>query len=223
MSNISQDFPDYPTHKAMLRESGEAILESGMFSDATVKCEDRIWKVHKSIICPRCPFFNKALNGPFQEATTGELILEEQVPSDVDQVIHYLYTGKVQTSPCQLFKSADFFQLLSLMRKIASIIGAKLNEMATRLRDMPQQNTDLQKVFNDQEVEYLFEIIETSYTAVPVSYRRLRGVVKRFIVNSGFRITKTDQFLAILDGIPELAVDIVKLLKYTTIDNGKPR
>ncbi|KAI1465845.1 POZ domain-containing protein [Daldinia caldariorum] len=219
---------DYPSSEAMLRESGESILESGMFSDVTVKCQDQVWKLHKSIICPRCPYFNKAFNGQFQEATTGELIVKDQKAIEVDLVIRYLYTGKisefmVEILPSELFKAANFFQVNSLMKEIASIIGTKLNEMAARLRDMPQANTDLGEVFTSQEVEYLFEVIEISYGTTSASYKVLRDVVKDFIFKSVFQITKTDRFLAILGGIPELAVDIVKLLKHSTIVNDKPR
>lgn len=41
------------------------LLESGLFADATITCGDRIWKVHKSIIC-RCDWFKKAFTGDFE-------------------------------------------------------------------------------------------------------------------------------------------------------------
>ncbi|KAK6948105.1 hypothetical protein Daesc_009869 [Daldinia eschscholtzii] len=115
----------------------------------------------------------KAFNGQFMEATTGELTLQDQVPSNVDQVVRYLYTGQVskdfvEEDPCQLFKLADFFQIASLVKEIVSITNTKLNGMADRLRNMPQPDTELRSIFSDEEVDYLFRVIETSYEEVPV-------------------------------------------------------
>lgn len=41
------------------------LLESGLYSDATITCGERTWKVHKNII-RRCEWFKKAFNGKFK-------------------------------------------------------------------------------------------------------------------------------------------------------------
>lgn len=108
------------------------------------------------------------------------------------------------------------------MKKIISIIDLKLDEMAARLRDLPRTPTDLQKVFNDEEIGYLFRAIEASYASESPFYILFRDLVKDFIVMSGFRITKCNRFLTTLESIPELAVDIIKLLQHSTITTNFP-
>ncbi|KAI1652611.1 POZ domain-containing protein [Daldinia decipiens] len=199
----------YLSPEAMLSESGEELLKSGMFSDVRVE----------SIICPRCPYFNKAFNGHFKD----------QVPDDIDHIIHFLYTGKispnlVESRHCDILELAYFFQICSLVKEIISIIDLKLEGMVTRfenavarLQNVFQQPIDLRMVFNDEEIGYIFRAIETSYTSDLPSYAPLQDLVKDFIVMTGYRIIKHDRFLLTLKNIPDLAVDVVKLLQHAIV------
>jgi hypothetical protein len=36
------------------------------FSDVTVKCQDREWKLHRVILASRCDFFRVCCGGPFK-------------------------------------------------------------------------------------------------------------------------------------------------------------
>jgi hypothetical protein len=69
------------------------MLRTGLFSDVTVKCGDRIWQLHKNILCTRSVWFEKALTGRFQEATTGVVEIQNFVPEAIDWLVRYLYTG----------------------------------------------------------------------------------------------------------------------------------
>ena len=40
-----------------------SLLDSGNFSDASVVCRDILWKVHKTILCPRSEWFRQAFAG----------------------------------------------------------------------------------------------------------------------------------------------------------------
>lgn len=51
---------------ADLRASDLKLLESGNFSDVTVTCGNKTWKLHKNILCSRSMWFEKALTGGFQ-------------------------------------------------------------------------------------------------------------------------------------------------------------
>ena len=46
--------------------SNWALLQSGQYSDLTVKCEAREWKVHRLVICPRSGFFENACKNDFE-------------------------------------------------------------------------------------------------------------------------------------------------------------
>ncbi|KAI1390355.1 POZ domain-containing protein [Hypoxylon trugodes] len=178
---------DYLNTAAMLSESGKDLLNTSLFSDVTVKCGDRTWKLHKAIICPRNPFFSKVFNGRFQEAATGELTLVEQNPKEVGQVIQYLYTGKVskeisESWPIELFKAADFFQIKGLA-------------------------DELYKLFPK-----FIRVARFAYGASSAAYTGLQEVVKNFAVSTKTSIIKDDCFLELLKDAPGLAIDMVKAL-----------
>jgi len=90
------------------------LLESGNFSDVTVSCADKTWKLHKAILCSRSTWFEKALTGNFsvttsklfpwhlcsnayinlpQEAKTGHVDIKNFEPEAIDWLINYIYTG----------------------------------------------------------------------------------------------------------------------------------
>jgi len=47
-------------------ETFRAFYESGKYSDLTVVCGTRSWKLHKIILCSRSDFFAKACDGQFR-------------------------------------------------------------------------------------------------------------------------------------------------------------
>ncbi|CAG8370860.1 unnamed protein product, partial [Penicillium salamii] len=61
------------------------------YSDLTILCLDEVYAVHKCIVCTRSDFFAKACDGGFQEASTDEIILQEE-PALVREMIEYFYT-----------------------------------------------------------------------------------------------------------------------------------
>ena len=42
------------------------LLGSGKYSDLTLTCGSRSWKVHKSVLCLQSDFFAKACDGDFR-------------------------------------------------------------------------------------------------------------------------------------------------------------
>ncbi|KAJ9194940.1 hypothetical protein DTO027B5_5637 [Paecilomyces variotii] len=67
------------------------LLEDGSYSDFTIRCGDREWKVHKAIVCSQSDIFDTAINGKFREAETGIITLHDDEPEIVDYLITYFY------------------------------------------------------------------------------------------------------------------------------------
>ncbi|KAI7774414.1 hypothetical protein LA080_008808 [Diaporthe eres] len=120
-------------HTKRFMESDLSLLESGHFSDVILRCGSKAWNIHKSIVCKRCVWFEKALTGSFEEAETQKITLTDIAPEPVDVVVRYLYSGAIDTDAVQkcdgdsivskfvsLWTVADFFLLEPLKKDITS-------------------------------------------------------------------------------------------------------
>jgi hypothetical protein len=80
-----------PDMGSMLARNRE-LLNTGKFSDLTIKCHGESFKVHKAVVCPCSPFFMKACDGKFQEAASGVITLDDDHPETVKRMISFFYT-----------------------------------------------------------------------------------------------------------------------------------
>lgn len=55
---------------ADLRASNMKLLETGNFADAELICGGKTFKIHKSVVCTRSVWFEKALAGGFEASTS---------------------------------------------------------------------------------------------------------------------------------------------------------
>ncbi|KAI9778216.1 MAG: hypothetical protein M1839_008333 [Geoglossum umbratile] len=69
-----------------------SLFQSGKYSDLTITCGSEIFKVHRSVVCPRSQFFAAACNGKFKEGISGKIALIEDDPATVQRMLSYLYT-----------------------------------------------------------------------------------------------------------------------------------
>lgn len=53
--------------------------------------EHKLYQIHKTLICSCCPYFQKCLDGNFEEGYTGEVVLEEEETSAFDNLVLWLY------------------------------------------------------------------------------------------------------------------------------------
>ncbi|KAE8446181.1 hypothetical protein EG329_012406 [Mollisiaceae sp. DMI_Dod_QoI] len=70
-----------------------SLLDSGMWSDLQIKCRERLWKVHRVVVCLQSKPLSAAINGNFKEAQTGVIDLSDHEPGIVNHMIQFMYEG----------------------------------------------------------------------------------------------------------------------------------
>ncbi|KAK5094188.1 hypothetical protein LTR70_004240 [Exophiala xenobiotica] len=75
-----------------LKTASENMLRNEEFTDMVVSCKGRTWWCHRSVLCPRCPFFKVACTSGFTESATWVIKLDDDDQEAVDMMLEYLYT-----------------------------------------------------------------------------------------------------------------------------------
>jgi len=68
------------------------LYSSDKYTDMTIACNGRKFRVHKAVVCVQSKVFARAMDGNFREGRTGEIDLEDDEPEVVAQMIKWLYT-----------------------------------------------------------------------------------------------------------------------------------
>jgi hypothetical protein len=74
-----------------------SYYEDEQFSDFTITCEGRVFKVHRCFIAPHSRFFEKACSGMFKETQERKIDLKEDDPNMVELMIKFFYTFDYDT------------------------------------------------------------------------------------------------------------------------------
>ncbi|KAK4443089.1 hypothetical protein QBC34DRAFT_431077 [Podospora aff. communis PSN243] len=126
------------------------FFETGFLSDCTVKCGDRVWKLHKLILCANSKFFKAAFTGGFEEANTGELVLRELDPAKVDDALRFVYAGNLDhLNNTFNFKSGNVAKDICDMLKAAMSLYSVAQFL--RLDALCQEITNRVLLYNKKE------------------------------------------------------------------------
>ncbi|ROW07264.1 hypothetical protein VMCG_03766 [Cytospora schulzeri] len=177
--------PGTSTKRRYMR-SDILLLETGNFADAVIICGGKSWNVHKSIICSRCDWFRKALDGNFEEARTNTVTISypEFYPEYIDCFISYIYSGVLDVSNVQrpdespvekcvrLWVIADFFLFKPLMKDTFALMETHLDVWMRKLEDRaqvrPHNYTGRPNTREGVDmVHVLFRVISVAYTEYP--------------------------------------------------------
>ncbi|TQV97278.1 hypothetical protein V2A60_000099 [Cordyceps javanica] len=69
------------------------LLKTGQYSDLKLICGGREFHVHRVVVCLQSDVLAAAIRGPFQEAKTGTIAIEEFDADTVERMVQFLYTA----------------------------------------------------------------------------------------------------------------------------------
>ncbi|TVY90574.1 hypothetical protein LAWI1_G002952 [Lachnellula willkommii] len=69
------------------------MYSSGKYSDMTIICKGKTFKVHQCIVCLQSKPLAAAMDGKFKEGTSKEIDLEDDQPDIVEKMLLYMYTS----------------------------------------------------------------------------------------------------------------------------------
>ncbi|TVY72053.1 Kelch-like protein 30 [Fusarium oxysporum f. sp. cubense] len=88
-----RDDDSFDGSKAISIHAALSTLQSEKFSDMTIICGERQFKIHRAVVCTQSPFFDKAMSGDYMESTSRSIELPEDDPDVVERFLKFLYTG----------------------------------------------------------------------------------------------------------------------------------
>ncbi|KAI7774373.1 hypothetical protein LA080_008847 [Diaporthe eres] len=188
------------------------LFETGNLADATIVCGDRTWNVHKVIGSSRCKWFETAFYGKFAEAASGKVVLEEQDPDLIDNLLRYIYAKDINIPKLKdgehipalcvrIFRLGDFFLIHELKVKAMAELTAYID---TELEDL---DTDT----DGESPGWLTEVLDALEEAYKdISTEPVLGVLLKFFRANKRQIFMLKDAIALLDKIPEMAGDLMK-------------
>ncbi|TGO60644.1 hypothetical protein BOTNAR_0142g00150 [Botryotinia narcissicola] len=125
------------TRTTFLKKAGSQMV------DIRVGEEMKLFRVHKSLLCTRVPYFNKMFNSGFSESKTNSAVLREDGHEAFDVLVDWVYTSILPRDAgfwglVEVYVLADKICLPELMDQVMDTIQA----------ECPLHPTDASNIYN---------------------------------------------------------------------------
>ncbi|GBN78394.1 hypothetical protein AVEN_259162-1 [Araneus ventricosus] len=128
-SKKSKNITDYCRDSCTLRTALKHLYDNTTMSDISLKIGTKCYPVHRNILCSRSPVFEKILDNDIVQKT---IEIEDMDENTLCRLLQYIYTDTVEdldfTNALDLYKAADYYQLLDLRNKCSYFLGNNLHE-----------------------------------------------------------------------------------------------
>ncbi|KAH8903751.1 POZ domain-containing protein [Coniochaeta sp. PMI_546] len=206
----------------------QKLLESGLFADVTVTCKDKTWQLHKNILCSRCVWFEKALNGNFVEALTGVVEITNFEPEATDWLIRYIYTGVCDIAKLQPARKTQFLTCIEVYTIGDYFAMTPLTKIAldTLIADFDSKLGPIQ--LTCEPIDYMDELLvaiklvyqdiplnDTTYDprAATTTSNALRVAFLNFVFAARFFFLNDKVFSSFLDSTPVFALELFRAMR----------
>ncbi|KAH6686624.1 hypothetical protein F5X68DRAFT_231969 [Plectosphaerella plurivora] len=189
------------------------LLESGNYSDFTIKCGDIRHKVHKAIICPVSPFFRAALAGTTKEGQDSEVDLSEHDPAAVALMIVFFYQrdypslridGSFDSCYSPRFYDVNPQNLLHHFSVYDLAEFCQVDDLKSLALDKLDETIER---YDLQDSHEFFQVAQLLYTTPGPAYQPMRDIVVKVIKNNDHLLGRPE-FLK-LAKTTDLAFDVL--------------
>ncbi|KAI0474418.1 hypothetical protein F4859DRAFT_514948 [Xylaria cf. heliscus] len=97
-----------------------ALLRSGKYSDFTLVCEGKEFRVHKCIVCAESPVIAAALKNGFKEAETDTMTVNFGLTA-LNCMLLYMYTGDYKEEPVEAAQPIQFASTNEIGQQVESL------------------------------------------------------------------------------------------------------
>ena len=145
-SNVNintNNLSDANTTTSSLKQYDNVYFGDNPMVQIKVGAKEKVFYVHKGLICESSPFFRAAFTGGFQEHS-GLMTLEEDDPDIFGHIVQWLYRGKLETlSKVEVDTGFDYWMKLFQLYVLADKYGIRLLKNA--VMDLLFQTRDRRK------------------------------------------------------------------------------
>ncbi|TGO47966.1 hypothetical protein BOTNAR_0499g00090 [Botryotinia narcissicola] len=83
-----------PTNTSDALDALRALYDTGKYADMKIRCEEKVFDVHRAVVCIRSPVIAAAMDDDrWEEAAKGEYNMSDEELPVVEAMINYLYCG----------------------------------------------------------------------------------------------------------------------------------
>ncbi|KAF4438047.1 Speckle-type POZ [Fusarium acutatum] len=156
------------------------LLQSGEYSDFTLRCKVREFKLHQMIVCPQSPVITAALNGGFEETTSKVITVNE---FDV-RTVRYRTVKRQKIADQTVYQIVPHLRVNAIadyygIDKLVKLSTSKIELILKKEIDfhvIPQVIAEMSTANRDSEIRSVIASATARYIAELASTQALRTI-----------------------------------------------